>query len=155
MNTLNNINSILENNTHPVVSMKYLNTIEKEFNIIFPNEFKIFYSQISNGASANKRRLYSIEKIVSKLDKKKLNMNFNFKQSIIWGDELSMQPHSEIEYGNIEVADMGDGITWHLIVNGDEYGKMWLFTEMGILNCCTNVNFLEWFELWIQKKDSF
>jgi hypothetical protein len=30
----------------------------------------------------------------------------------IWGDELSMRPHTEIEYG-----------------------KMWLFTEMGILKC--------------------
>jgi hypothetical protein len=119
--------------------MEYLNSIEKEFNIIFPNEFKIFYSQISNGASANRRRLYSIGKIVSKLDKKKLNKNFNFKQSTIWGDEFSMKPHPEIEYGNIEVANMGDGITWHLIVNGDEHGKMWLFTEMGILKCHTNI----------------
>lgn len=155
MDNLNSIYSIVKNSiTSPVVSIEYLNSIEKKFNIIFPNEFKVFYSQISNGIRVNKRRLHSIERIISQLDKDKINKKFNFKQSVIWGDKLSMQPHPETEYGNIEVADMGDGMTWRLVINGDEYGKMWFSTEVGIENCRTNINFLEWFELWAQKKDA-
>ena len=155
MDNLNNIYLILKNSTtYPVVSTEYLNIIEKKFNIILPNEFKIFYSQFSNGIRINRRRLHNIERIVSQLDKDKINKKFNFKQSLVWGDELSIQPHPEVEYGNIEVADMGDGMIWRLIVNGNEYGKMWLSTEMGIEKCHTDLNFLEWFELWSQKKDN-
>lgn len=71
------------------------------------------------------------------------------------GDELSLIPHSEVECGNIEVADMGDGMTWCLIVNSNSsYGTMWFFTEWGIQKCKKDFDFLEWFELWSQRKDN-
>lgn len=43
-----------------------------------------------------------------------------------------MMPHPEVECGNIEVANMGDGMTWCLIINSDlSYGTMWFFYRVG------------------------
>ncbi len=65
MNELNKIYSILENGTtYPPVSIEYINNIEKKFGINFPDEFKLFYTKISNGAYVNRQRLYNIEKII-------------------------------------------------------------------------------------------
>lgn len=44
-------------------------------------------------------------------------------------------------------------MTWCLIVNSNlSYGTMWFFTEWGIQKCKKDFDFLEWFELWSQKK---
>lgn len=51
MKDLNKIYSILKNGiTYPPVSTEYINNMEKKLGIIFPDEFKIFYTRISNGA---------------------------------------------------------------------------------------------------------
>ncbi len=156
MKKLNKIHSILEKGTaYPPVSIEYIKNIEKQLNITFPDDFKIFYTQISNGAYVSRHhRLYSIEKILNKLEKKQLDKKFNFNNSYVWGDELSMTLHPEVDFGNIEIADMGCGMTWCLIVNSNlSYGTMWLFSEVGILKSTNNSNFFEWFELWSQGKD--
>lgn len=44
MKNINKIYSILEN------GVTYSPVSEKKFNIIFPDEFKLFYTKISNGA---------------------------------------------------------------------------------------------------------
>jgi len=153
MKDLSKIYSILENGTaYPPVSMKYIENIEKEFNIVFPDEFKIFYTQISNGAYVNRhKRLYNIEKIINKIEKKQLIKDFKFNKTYFWGDELSMIPHPEVDFGNIEVSDIGCGMTWCLIVKSKlSYGTMWFFTEWGIEK--HNIDFLTWFELWSQEK---
>ncbi len=51
MKDLNKIYSILKNGiTYLPVSTEYINNMEKKLDIIFPDEFKIFYTKISNGA---------------------------------------------------------------------------------------------------------
>lgn len=82
MKDINKIYSILENGaTYPPVSIEYINNIEKNFNIIFPHEFKFFYTKISNGVYINKQRLYNIEKIINKIEKKHLNKKFEFQKT--------------------------------------------------------------------------
>ncbi len=156
MKRFNKIHSILKKGTaYPPVSIEYIENIEKQLNITFPDDFKIFYTQISNGAYVSRHhRLYSIEKILNKLEEKQLNKKFSFNNSYVWGYELSMTLHPEVDFGNIEIADMGCGMTWCLIVNSNlSYGTMWFFSEVGILKSTNNSNFFEWFELWSQGKD--
>lgn len=82
MKNINKIYSILENGvTYPPVSIEYINNIEKKFNIIFPDKFKLFYTKISNGAHINRRRLYNIEKIINKIEKKQLDKKFEFQKT--------------------------------------------------------------------------
>lgn len=156
MKRLNKIHSILEKGTtyHPV-SLEYIENIEKNLNITFPDDFKTFYTQISNGADVNRHHeLYSIDEIAAKAKEKQLNEKFNFDNSFVWGEELSYILHPEVDFGNIEIADMGCGMTWCLIVNSNlSYGTMWLFSEVGIIKSTNNSNFFEWFELWSQGKD--
>ena len=154
MKNINKIYSILENGTtYPPVSIEYIENIEKQLNIIFPKEFKIFYTQISNGFCLDDYTLYNIDEIVYKAKEKYLNKKFQLTNTLFWGDENL--PPIEVEYGNIEVSDMGDGMTWCLIVNSNLlYGTMWFFTEWGIQKCKNDFDFLEWFELWSQRKDN-
>lgn len=156
MKNLNKIHYILKKGiTYNPVSIEYIENIEKQLNINFPDDFKIFYTQISNGVYINRHyKLYNIEKILNKLEKKQLDKKFNFNNSCVWGNELSIMPHPEVDFGNIEIADMGCGMTWCLIINSNlSYGTMWFFSEVGILKSTNNSNFFEWFELWSQGKD--
>lgn len=147
MNELNKIYSILENGiTYPPVSIEYIENIEKKLNIIFPKEFKIFYTKISNGCCLDDYTLYNIDEIAYKAKEKYLDKEFQLTNTLFLGDENL--PPIETEYGNIEVSDMGDGMTWCLIVNSNlSYGTMWFFTEWGIQKCKKDFDFLEWFEL--------
>lgn len=82
MKDLNKIYSILKNGiTYLPVSTEYINNMEKKLDIIFPDEFKIFYTKISNGAYINRQRLYNIEKIINKTERKQLNKEFKFQKT--------------------------------------------------------------------------
>lgn len=163
----NNILKMLENTTlSTTVSVELLNEIEVNYKIVLPYEFKIFYSTISNGQISpykyNRYKIHSIEKILKILEDKNkfygvdlLNQKFEYVKPWIWGEEGSYELHQEAHYGSIEIANMGDGETWNLIVNGNSYGVMWNFTEWGITPCKSNLNFLDWFEKWFNQEEGF
>lgn len=153
------------------ISMAYLNELENRLNIILPNDFKLFYSTISNGKASPFNHghfgLFTIEEMEKRLKEKTkfykiniINKEFNFDKPWIWGDKDSYELHPTTDYGNLEIVDMGCGMSWNLIVKGNPYGTMWNFSEWGIQPCCPNkdnpnLNFLDWFEVWFKTKDNF
>lgn len=57
--------------------------------------------------------------------------------------------------GNIEIINIGDSQSWNIIVNGEEKGNMWYFTDVGIQPCKPSMIFLEWFEFWLDGKEDY
>ena len=149
---------------YPTVSREYLHEIEQTFAIKFPEDFKFFYSEISNGIcvnnnTINEKEIYNIETVLKKIKetekkfgifkKDLITQTFPFDKPYIWGDEGSFDLHLEVEYGNIEVANVGDGETWNLILSGSSCGNVWNFSEWGISPCNPNLTFLRWAEMWL------
>ena len=147
------------------VPIEYLNKLENEFNVLFPEDFKFFYSQISNGmrVSPNRRdehELGSIEDIFKLLHEKEkkskttlLDKPFPFQKAYIWEDDYEQDALSRmksVRYGNIEIGDIYCSESWHLILNGSSYGTMWGFTQFGIAPC--HLTFIQWFKLWYLNK---
>ena len=165
MDKMNFINKLKSNAIiSPTVSKEYLHEIEKNFLITFPEDFKFFYSEISNGICINsnttdEKKIHNIETILKKVEeserkfgvfkKNLITQTFLFDKPYIWGDEGSFDLHLEVEYGNIEVADVGDGETWNLILSGTSYDNIWNFSEWGISPCNPNLTFLKWAEMWL------
>ncbi len=148
------LNMLKKSNMYSPISLKQLNEIEERFNIILPEDFKMFYTTISNGnIDVEGYELNDIDTIL--LKSKFIDKKFKFSKEYIWGDENSLTPHEEIQFGNIEIVDMGDGASWHLIINGDSYDTMWLFSEFGIMPCTPHHNFIEWFEKWFNQEKGF
>ena len=55
--------------------------------------------------------------------------------------------------GQLELIDVGDGMTYNLIVTGQCQGEVWNFTDVGVQPCCERQDFLGWFELWLDMQD--
>ena len=84
-----------------------------------------------------------------------LKDDFLFDKYWIWESNYDEEKITKITYGNIELIDIGDAQTWNIIVNGNEKGKMWFFSDVGIQPCAPSMNFLEWFEYWLDGNEDF
>ena len=167
-NKINRIKSMIEANAvRELVSVEYLQKVENDLGIIFPEEFKLFYSQVSNGLTTSPyRKLHSIETILNRIEQEKessgmnlIQQKFTLENAYMWetpGEDEEAEDDDELYQlaycGKIEIADMGCGETWHLIVNGNFYGTMWNCSEYGIAPCQPKLTFLDWVELWYLNK---
>ena len=131
------------------VSISIIREFEEEHHISLPQELVDFYTKISNGCQMiDGFQLYPFEKWI--FNPERIHLPYGFKKYWIWESEseLSHDP-KEIENGIIELIDIGDSQTWNIVVNGDNSGKMWFFTDVGIQPACPSMSFLEWFEYWL------
>lgn len=78
-----------------------------------------------------------------------------FTEYWIWEDDYDEERVKHVVDGNLELIDIGDSQTWNIIVNGKEEGKMWFFTDVGIQPCTPSMNFLEWFEFWLDGNEDY
>jgi len=46
-------------------------------------------------------------------------------------------------------------MNWHLIVTGPDRGVPWMLAGEGIQPLCPKRTFLQWYEDWLDGKDSF
>lgn len=133
------------------VDIAIIREFEDELNITLPKELTLFYTEVCNGCSVV-GDLYL--RVFEKLEFKRgsVCLEFPFKESWIWEWE-DTAPNSEllkqIDNGNISVIDLGCGLSWNIIVTGDERGKMWSFSDVGISPSVPRLDFLDWFEHWL------
>lgn len=134
-----------------VVSIKEIREFEEKFHIKLPEDIVTFYTCISNGCKMiDDFELYSFEKW--KYNSQKIYKDFPFSYYYIWEDENNENNEDnmkKIENGNIEIIDIGDSQTWNIIVSGEEYGKMWFFTDVGMQPAAPSMTFEEWFMFWL------
>ena len=83
---------------------------------------------------------------------------FPRKEQWLWEDDereddIVEKEMEEVYCGEIELIDIGCGMTYNLIVSGECAGEVWNFTDVGIQPCCERQDFLGWFELWLDNQE--
>lgn len=137
-----------------VTSINTIRNFETQTNITLPEELVLFYTEICNGCKMiDGFNLLKIEDWEYNLEN--LNKDFLFENYWIWEDDYDENKIKSISDGNIELIDIGDAQTWNIIVKGKQKGKMWFFTDVGIQPCAPSMNFLEWFEFWLDGNDDY
>jgi len=131
------------------VDIADIRRFEEAHHITLPKDLVDFYTRISNGCKMiDDFDLYPFEEW--KFDPERIHLPFGFKEYWIreGESELSHDP-KDIENGIIELIDIGDSQTWNIIVNGENYGDMWFYTDVGIQPACPAMSFIKWFEYWL------
>lgn len=67
----------------------------------------------------------------------------------------SVESLDKVGNGNVSLIDIGDCQSWNIIVTGEERGRMWFFTDVGIQPCVPNRGFLSWFEYWLDGNENY
>ena len=67
----------------------------------------------------------------------------------------SVESLDKVGNGNISLIDIGDCQSWNIVVTGEERGRMWFFTDVGIQPCVPNRGFLSWFEYWLDGNENY
>lgn len=159
-------------------SEKELTEFEKNNGIKLPTEYKEFLMQIGDGGAGP---YYGLEPIENGLfadldykDKNDLNdLSKPFPQTEHWNldfgedtdeneDEYFAQKDEEYYQnkwanGLLRVSNFGCGVSMNLVVNGKEYGNLWVddrCNEQGIypnpyIENRDRITFLDWYENWI------
>lgn len=137
-----------------VVSIDYVRKFEENAKIELPEELVLFYTEICNGCKMiDGFNLLKMEEW--EYNTQKLRNNFIFEKYWIWEDDYDEEKIKCVLDGNIEVINIGDAQSWNIIVSGKQRGKMWFFTDVGIQPCAPPMNFLEWFEFWLDGNDDY
>ena len=81
------------------------------------------------------------------------------EEAWIWEDDdrdeetIKAEMENEVYQGNIELINLGDNLSYNLIVTGKCQGEVWNFSDVGVQPCCERQDFLGWFELWLNCQD--
>jgi SMI1/KNR4 family protein SUKH-1 len=140
---------------------------EQKHQITLPKGYRNFLLQIGNGGEGPP--YYGVEP----LGKTPRDMNpsetetwtclrdiqkpFPFTRDWTWegGEETDEGGEEHISHGSIRIGNDGCGAYWHLIVTGPERGNVWMICGEGIGAACPKRDFLQWYEDWLDGKDSF
>lgn len=137
-----------------IASIDKIRDFEEKTNITMPEELVLFYTQICNGCKMMDG--YNLLKIEDwEINPAHIRKDFPFENYWIWEDDYDEERVKTISYGNIELIYIGDAQTWNIIVKGNQKGKMWLFTDVGIQPCAPSMSFLEWFEFWLDGNNDY
>ncbi len=147
---------IVKNNVevNETITTEQIETFEKQHNIKLPNELVLFYTMVGNGCPMiDGREFRGLQDL--KFVKENVNKEFEFDELWVWEEEEEDPDWERLERGNLELIDLGDSMTWNLIILGKEKGQMWFFTDVGIQPCCPKMSFLDWFEFWLDGGEDY
>lgn len=152
-------------------------SFEKRYSIQLPPDYREFILQISNGGAGPYYGLEPLENgLYQDLDHKEsdnlTNPALEFPLTEAWNlefmdlEEGSYVETKEIEYfdnkwtnGLLRISNFGCGVSLNLVVNGKEYGNIWVddrCNDGGIFpdpyfGNEGRISFLTWYELWLDK----
>lgn len=127
---------------------------EEKAGIKLPENLVLFYTKICNGCEMIEGRdLLKFQEW--RINKENLKKEFMFDKYWIWEDEeeCSEEKLKSARHGNIALINLGCGKSWNIIINGKEKGNMWFFADVGMEPCSPSMDFLEWFEYWLDGND--
>ena len=119
-----------------------------------PEAYRLFLKSVGNGCGDGFpfNRLEDIER-------KDLSRPFMLEEFWIWEDDereadiIEKEMEEKVYQGEMELINMGDGMSYNLIVTGKCRGEVWNFTDVGVQPCCERQDFLGWFELWLDYQE--
>lgn len=140
-----------------VLSENEIAAFEAQHQIKLPASFRIFLKEIGDGCEemVDGFPLNQLKDMTAN----DLSSPFLLKEAWVWEDDDSMS-WEELEEametrlkGELELIDIGCGMSYNLIVTGDCRGEVWNFTDVGVQPCCEQQDFLGWFELWLDMQE--
>lgn len=162
-----------------ILDSEAISAFEKQYNIKLPSGYSDFLQQVGNGGAGPAYGLTKLEdSLFSDMDlrkeENKVNPSLPFPHTapqIMMTEEYDSEDFDEDEfyakwnepqheYGLLRLCNEGCGIFVNLIVNGKEYGNMWIDdrgSDAGIYpfsktnDLSKRVNFLDWYELWLDQ----
>lgn len=151
----------------PVLTEEMVKGMEDIMGIRFPEEYREFLKQISNGGVGPFWGLYPLEYAVPPPEYHKQNPDFcktPFPYNQADADRiLTIQKEQDIQYaepidrplsGYIKLSNYGHAMYFILIVSGDQAGKVWFLNEEGAVSPLCDaqgrlMTFLDWYEKWL------
>lgn len=87
----------------------------------------------------------------------KIREPFPFTKHWIWenGETFNEGTRDDVGCGSILIGNDGCGGYWHLVVMGADRGIPWMLAGEGIQPVCPKRPFLDWYEDWLDGRDSF
>lgn len=156
----------------PTVPMKKIKELEVQLGMKLPKDYVLFVTQIGDGWDkqvVNRSIWQEMKSIFSYEDLRLLCEPFPYTDTWIWeGNETNPLPgESDKEwdkridelmrpkyFGNIFLMRGSNGEKFHLILNGECSGEIWIFTDVGFAPCSPRLTFSEWIIAWIESKSS-
>lgn len=133
------------------ISIDIIRAFEEKYKIFLPNELVLFYTVVCNGCHMhNELNIKPFQDL--EFNPNKIYLDFPFKEKWMWEWEdipPNIERLNQLENGNIKIIDLGCGLSWNIVVNGEEYGWIWSFGDVGISPSEPRLNFLQWFEFWL------
>lgn len=128
--------------------------------IIIPEEYREFILKVGNGGEGPPfYGLYSLYESINatlkqnKDCKESLSKEFPFSEYWVWEDEgytpIVKSKIKLAKQGNLILGEEGCGMYWTLIISGKDRGQIWNFADVGIQPCAPRLNFIEWYEYWL------
>ncbi|MBO1883813.1 SMI1/KNR4 family protein [Capnocytophaga sp. Marseille-Q4570] len=164
---------------NPTISEEEVSEIEKRNNIILPKDYREFIIKIGNGCIGPRQGLLSLQESMFDFklrDNPAINLSKPFAYNEKWNEDEWIdaidwdggeRPDDEVleKYmstnhitGCLQICHIGHGATYLLVVNGEEYGNMWLDgrIDYGGLKPLLNekgerVSFISWFTEWLDE----
>lgn len=164
---------------NPTISEDEVSEIEKRNNIILPKDYREFIIKIGNGCIGPRQGLLSLQESMFDFklrDNPAINLSKPFPYNEKWNEDEWIdaidwdggeRPDDEVleKYmstnhitGCLQICHIGHGATYLLVVNGEEYGNMWLDgrIDYGGLKPLLNekkerVSFISWFAEWLDE----
>ena len=164
---------------NPTILEEEVSEIEKRNNIILPKGYREFITKIGNGCIGPDYGLLSLQESMKDFklrEKPMINLSNPFPYTKAWNEkewiesidwDRGERPSSAalMEYmsinhinGCLQICHIGHGATYLLVVNGEEYGNIWLDerTDYGGIEPLLNekgerVSFISWFTEWLDE----
>ena len=164
---------------NPTISEEEVSEIEKRNNIILPKGYREFITKIGNGCIGPDYGLLSLQESMKDFklrDNPAINLSKPFSYNEKWNEDEWIdaidwdgggRPDDEVleKYmstdhitGCLQICHIGHGATYLLVVNGEEYGNIWLDerADYGGIEPLLNekgerVSFISWFTEWLDE----
>lgn len=161
---------------NPTISESEIEDFEKTYQISLPLGYREFLKQVGNGGAGPYYGLESLE------DSRYVDLDYKgdnfvdisqpFMLSDYWNpiQEIDNQEEYEAyqeEYmhdkwinGMIKLSNFGCGVFIHLVVNGNEYGNIWvddrgndagIYPDYYLSKDDQRIDFLSWYEAWLDE----
>lgn len=139
------------------LSEKEIKAFEEKHKVTLPQAYRMFLKNVGNGCEHmfEDCPLNTLESSPCQ----DLSKPFMLEKFWLWEDDerawdiIEAEQKEKVYRGNMELINLGCGMSYNLIVTGSCQGEIWNFTDVGVQPCCERQDFLGWFELWLDNQD--